>query len=654
MKNLLLIALICCFAGAYGQQIDKSKYKKSGVAPKEGISVIEYQNSKQDLNYEEPEFNVPVTTQNAGAVSTIEIGQAGNTWGFAYNRTTYLWVSNAINSVSFVHRMEALPGTGFLAFDFSKDGGQTWSLNNQVYDPELQDAYNARYPQGVLYNPAGNTDPENAFVHYFAPTLDGSNTAGSLNWGGYTWGSMQMAQGSAPTQTNQPSTGNFHQFLPSGLELTQLGDMWMLDEENVDDGAGTHVYNDKLILGHGIWNEETSDFEYAFEHFDCEVYDDKFVNDAKIAFAPDGMTGWMVVMSQLDDPLPQTTMHPILFKTEDGGETWDDDPIEIQLGGEDGIPEIVNFITDEYLEWFYDPEPVPPRTEIDYFMGYHVDIAVDAWGNPHLCGLVAIADADDNTWWHAEGLMAEFHLWSEDGGDTWRGHKLWDQKRFDAEWTAGSSTVNMYNRPQVGTSSDGVIVFFSWLDTEIDEVEDNSSPDIFFSDYQPAYDLHPEEATNVTAFSAAMWNARWGAMSRYAFTEITVEGYECTIPWVYQEMTDDDPAQPVQFYYIPDFVMEYPSVGISKPEMNPVSSVSQNYPNPANETTNIRINLIQTSNVVISVHNLTGQTLKEIDFGSLNNGAHELTIPTKDLTEGLYFYTVKAGKDEITKKMIVQ
>ncbi len=119
-------------------------------------------------------------------------------------------------------------------------------------------------------------------------------------------------------------------------------------------------------------------------------------------------------------------------------------------------------------------------------------------------------------------------------------------------------------------------------------------------------------------------------------------------------MTDDDPGQPVQFYYIPDFTKEFMYTGIENQDVNPVSNVSQNYPNPATGETYIRVNLIQESSLQLSIYNLTGQMLKSIDFGTLTNGAHELKLSTKDLEEGLYFYTVKAGNNEVTKKMIVQ
>ena len=37
-------------------------------------------------------------------------------------------------------------------------------------------------------------------------------------------------------------------------------------------------------------------------------------------------------------------------------------------------------------------------------MGYHMDMAVDAWGNPHILGGVAICDLEEQSWWNYYGV----------------------------------------------------------------------------------------------------------------------------------------------------------------------------------------------------------------------------------------------------------
>lgn len=650
MKKFFLFLFMMSAISLFAQNINKSKFRSPG-------SIHEQYQEHEITNPAGPvirpvNLHSPADLKGTNSVNPIAIGQSGNAWGFAYMRTTYLWAENDINSISFIHRMEDPPGTGFLAYDISKDGGLTWENNNQVYDPTITDASNARYPQGVIYNPEGNTDPENAYFSYFAPTLDGSNGPAG-NWGGYTWGSKKLSAGALPTQTNYPTDNGFYQYLPSGFTITQLGEAWVVDEET-DGSSGDYTYTDNLIVGHGVWNNALEDFEYEWEHLYMDINPENSVNDVKIAFSPDGLTGWICALSDRIPALDQTWYHPILFKTTDGGQTWSD-PIEVQFGGEDGLDAIKEFISDEELIAFYDPEPVPPRDEIPYYMGYHMDIAVDAWGNPHILGGVAICDLEAQSWWNYEGVFAMFHIYTDDQGDTWQAFNIDYLKTFRGTYSGGGSEMNQYNRPQVATTDDGAIVFFSFLDTRIEGVTENTDPDIFFREYIPEMDFHGEEVVNVTNLSNAMWNARFGCMSHYVFSEVTDDGtYNCTIPFVYEELDGFDISLPVQFWYIPDFTRNYVVTRINEDRDQSRIIASQNFPNPFRNETNFNINLLEESEVEISVFNTAGQLVKTFDFGTLGNGPHQLTLKFQDLNDGIYFYSLKAGKSLVNGKMIVK
>jgi hypothetical protein len=54
------------------------------------------------------------------------------------------------------------------------------------------------------------------------------------------------------------------------------------------------------------------------------------------------------------------------------------------------------------------------------------------------------------------------------------------------------------------------------------------------------------------------------------------------------------------------------------------------------------------------VYSLTGQHLFETDFGKLDQGSHGLTLQMQDLSPGVYFYTVTAGPNSVTRKMVVE
>ncbi len=97
-------------------------------------------------------------------------------------------------------------------------------------------------------------------------------------------------------------------------------------------------------------------------------------------------------------------------------------------------------------------------------------------------------------------------------------------------------------------------------------------------------------------------------------------------------------------------------VGVKSDE-NSLSSdvkVSQNTPNPANSVTGIIIEIRNEMPVALRLYNLTGQCVYEIPAQNMKAGANRLVIDASVLTSGVYFYTVFAGTQSVTKKMIFE
>lgn len=81
--------------------------------------------------------------------------------------------------------------------------------------------------------------------------------------------------------------------------------------------------------------------------------------------------------------------------------------------------------------------------------------------------------------------------------------------------------------------------------------------------------------------------------------------------------------------------------------------VSQNFPNPFSNETYITVNLAKGSQLNIEVYNLTGQKVYDKKYGYKPAGQTSLVIQDVDFPTGIYFYTVQAGTEKITRKMIV-
>ena len=82
-------------------------------------------------------------------------------------------------------------------------------------------------------------------------------------------------------------------------------------------------------------------------------------------------------------------------------------------------------------------------------------------------------------------------------------------------------------------------------------------------------------------------------------------------------------------------------------------SVSQNYPNPFNPVTTIEFTLSERSNVRLILTNVLGQVVKEIAKGNYIAGKHQVKLNASDLSSGIYFYRLEAGKYSNTKKLVL-
>jgi hypothetical protein len=81
--------------------------------------------------------------------------------------------------------------------------------------------------------------------------------------------------------------------------------------------------------------------------------------------------------------------------------------------------------------------------------------------------------------------------------------------------------------------------------------------------------------------------------------------------------------------------------------------VSQNYPNPFNGTTEVVIYLRNQSDINVTITDVTGKVVSEVNYGTLTPGNHELEMDASGFESGVYFYTVRSGSNAVTRKMQV-
>ncbi len=82
-------------------------------------------------------------------------------------------------------------------------------------------------------------------------------------------------------------------------------------------------------------------------------------------------------------------------------------------------------------------------------------------------------------------------------------------------------------------------------------------------------------------------------------------------------------------------------------------SLSQNYPNPFNPTTVIKYSVPEKNQVTIKIYNVLGSQVATLVNEVKPAGNYEVSFNASELSSGVYYYTISAGKFTSTKKMIL-
>jgi hypothetical protein len=148
------------------------------------------------------------------------------------------------------------------------------------------------------------------------------------------------------------------------------------------------------------------------------------------------------------------------------------------------------------------------------------------------------------------------------------------------------------------------------------------------------------------------WNSMTNGFQYYYKTKpVTLLGSETDSLW-YQ---CNSPSFKGLLYFQDNPITAYCTLnvnGVNEVKSNGLS-VSQNFPNPFNQATQIKYNLTKSSNVVFTVYDLTGRQLVNTNYNDQAAGDHFITLNANQLTPGIYFYSFNVNGNVITQKMIV-
>ncbi len=452
--------------------------------------------------------NAPKRAARSGSLQKVMVGSAGNLLTVLNSASRDIVCDSTINTVLFIHRNDQTAAccntgnnnVGMYRFDYSKNGGTTWTLNQGVLNPSNDNGspgINGRYPQAMLERQPWQTNADSTWFIYDGTWHNGESIA---VWEGNYYGVGQLGGGNA-TYTEYRDTVNhgeveIFESLTRGAPHTY----WNITRAYIQTSNTTDsIYG--LVVEKGVY--DTTAHATTWTNRVIPVTASHFYDangnpvghallNPTIAFDPTGQIGWILFTADLVED-QRYILQPQVIKTTDGGATW-------------GAVETLNL--DEMPGMF--TNTVTTAGVAKSIMG-DAQITVDSAGNPHIIAIVDQGDTASNQYSFyplAVNVLYDIYRNPSIPGCNWQANFLAQVFSYSADYTVASGSdaaVNEGNRVQVSRSDDGTKIFAVWTDTDTSVVASltdpnntNTSPNLF----GVGIDMTARKVTDIKNFTA--------------------------------------------------------------------------------------------------------------------------------------------------------
>ncbi len=664
MKKLLLFALAAGIGvSAYAQ--NRLEVVKKVITPHQYNQIDMNTRTSTPVQNKVKDVQVP-NPKGTRIIDPVVIGQSGpyGVYSVLVPEQRCISYLPGLNTIAFTHRGEesVYPGTNnsTIVGSISTDNGA--NFNDHIVLAESGGARH-RYPSGVLFNPAGNNDPSQAFLVAVGP---------SISAGGDTWDQNFFASANLDGSNNDlqqlPYEGaqNGSELIRTNLTITDNGDAFVVDSRYTKDDAGYPISDFDLVTFKGTKNGNAWTWNRTTERINFTLRDGTRLNYAFLqgaAFAKDGSIGYKWAVGQTAEYT--TGFEPVLYYTEDGGATWQQVAVEF-MNNEvmaQYLPGI-NGGLGAVLPWFEETAGV---VDANGHLQMMAKVRAHASGNkdslyyiyPAYKSMLFNLTFDKNN-----GVEQVVFIDSIIGKDV---------NKDECAQYCYAGTTGWDNRLQATVSEDGMYIAASWGDTpsaESDYEGFNGAPDIkgtgrhinipiFFR-----YDNGNGDVPNFTAddIFTGTYRFSFAAETGKIINPPNMDGKALLTPIStsisLSEFEGGDEAATITHTLlnidglggVPIPVTE----GVTEMETAANAfTVSQNQPNPFTGTTTITVSSNTVAPVSVEVSNIMGQSIFTQNEGTVN-GSKQITIDASNLQAGIYFYTVTVGSESQTKKMMVK
>lgn len=648
-KNLLLaLGVGFCF----------SSFAQTQVVPKKQDRTNAKLNKQDGINFsgigqQRPAWNFNPGSANRAVTKTGFTGSR-NAYGLIVTESNCLTANQQLNAVLFTHRISnefLLPNdnSGYIQNTFTTNFGTSWDSLIQTNDGVNL----CRYPSGAIFNPSGNTDINNAFATVTGPITSGSGWIGNY----FSYAKLDSTN-ITPVYAIDGAAGVVNQgFARIGATATDLN--------TVVTGGLYADPNGTTALAQGFrgasLNYATPAANNTFT-WSIDSIKPSFVIDAtganetytstQTAWNKAGTIGYVVFTGVEATATGSAAGYaPIVYKTTDAGLTW----AQLPLFDFSTLPAIAPTLRNT-------TGAGAPKAWFSQSKG--LDVAVDENGNLHIFSTILSGfsnDPDSLGYTYAYDVASQvktFYMF-----DTYTTGSTWDAALVDSLNTDNALDFSPFTddtnapfeidaRLQMSRSDDGSKLFFFWLDSnaDINEQVENSKPNIFGK----GYDVTNQKWTLTKQFTEDNQNY-FMYISNIALQTGTNYKIPATVSLPVAWPNDVNLINPMRHYFVNGLEFDQTDfVNVKNIAKADGFEVSSNMPNPFNQQTSFNISLTETSHVTIDVINALGTSVATLDKGNLVAGSHKIMLDATDLASGLYFYTVKAGNNSVTKKMMVK
>jgi len=662
----------------------------------------------------------PATTSKRGggnnsvqAMSLVyqDLGQSVNPYTSISGGRNYVSVIPQLNTVGLIRRggpndfggVTNKPGNK-LFYDINFKGGSegNWRISrgmlfdNEVYNETATTPFAARYPQGLLFNPPGNTDTSEIIVMATTRALSSSND----DWGGYGRGWRKAGPNSTLKQTLGQSGDVLHFRIESMISTSQGSVFTIEPEEQV---AGNDViFTDRILINRYKYNTTTLTFDSttAILPFQNDGGDSaSAVGNTGVAFGPDGLHGYAVITGYNKNFSRPFGNIPYFSRTSDGGETWTDfKPIDINKSSyEEGYTSpckdkfrdslfVGNYVvfTDTTIVQA-DSSTQPGAFAVDYtFMDF--DVAVDKDNQAHIFGIICVGGFGDTLGLTGPGFFRpqngswNIHISIPTNEDVGRGTVIGRNQTVQGCWgdCGGVATEDLQelNRPQISQSADASTFALVWFDTDLDAHpqltdDNNSNPDMWMRVVRVGADgsiFVNGENRNISKNSEKDGQFTQGSVSPVMLN--TANGYEVPVTLTVLSdyvMPPGAAEWPVTHSYVSGITISPSPDSVSNPlpiciltKTNDLLSSNRSgtigislMPNPASSNFTAHLTGLKNGNMEIRITNLLGQV---IETRTVSVGSENLNIPfnLRKAPKGIYLVNFRNGNRSTTQRIVVE